>query len=83
MKIWFDRHLDFRHGSLIDATLGNLPRLIASRSIDKQRRDSRLASKQSVKLGSVERAINNIGRDIKAITSSTKLQLNKFPQIHD
>ena len=24
LQIWFDRHLDFEHGSLIDASLGNL-----------------------------------------------------------
>ena len=25
LQIWFDRNLDFGHGSLIDASLGNLP----------------------------------------------------------
>jgi hypothetical protein len=35
LQIWFDRHLDFGHGSLIDASLGNLPRLVISRSIEK------------------------------------------------
>ena len=33
LQIWFDRHLDFEHGSLIDASFGNLPRLVTSRSI--------------------------------------------------
>jgi len=41
LQIWFDRYLDFEHGSLIDASLGNLPRLVTSRSIDKLRNDSR------------------------------------------
>ena len=35
LQIWFDRNLDFGHGSLIDGSLGNLPRLVTSRSIDK------------------------------------------------
>ena len=35
LQIWFDRNLDFGHGSLIDASLGNLPRLVTSRSIEK------------------------------------------------
>ena len=35
LQIWFDRNLDFEHGSLIDASLGNLPRLVTSRSIEK------------------------------------------------
>jgi hypothetical protein len=63
LQIWFDRHLDFEHGSLIDASLGNLPRLVTSRSIDKQHSDSRVVKKLDVKLSVVERAIHNIGRD--------------------
>ena len=54
LQIWFDRELDFGHGSLIDASIGNLPRIVTSRSIDKKRGDIRLASKQSVKLAVVE-----------------------------
>ena len=42
LQIWFDRHVDFEHGSLIDASLGNLPRLVTSRSIEKLSDDSRL-----------------------------------------
>ena len=42
LQIWFDRNLDFGHGSLIDASLGNLPRLVTSRSIEKLSDDSRL-----------------------------------------
>ena len=83
LQIWFDRNLDFGHGSLIDASLGNLPRLVASRSIEKQHDDSRIVKKLDVKIGVVERAINNIGRTVEPMTSSTKLQLNKFLQIDD
>ena len=45
LQIWFDRHLDFEHGSLIDASLGNLPRLVTSRSIEKQHDDSCIVKK--------------------------------------
>ena len=83
LQIWFDRNLDFGHGSLIDGSLGNLPRLVTSRSIDKQHDDSRIVKKLDVKICVVERAINNIGRADKPMTSSTKLQLNKFLQIDD
>ena len=83
LQIWFDRNLDFGHGSLIDASLGNLPRLVTSRRIEKLRDDSRLVKKIDVKISVVERAIDNIGRDIKPMTSSVKLQLNKFLQIDD
>ncbi|MDB9844065.1 hypothetical protein OAC48_06285 [Porticoccaceae bacterium] len=83
LQIWFDGNLDFGHGSLIDPSLGSLPRLVTSRSIEKQHDDSRIVKKLDVKIGVVERAIDNIGRDIKPMTSSAKLQLNKFLQIDD
>ena len=83
LQIWFDRNLDFEHGSLIDAILDTLPRLVTSRIIEKLREDSRLVKKIDVKISVVERAIDNISRDIKPMTSSVKLQLNKFLQIDD
>ena len=49
LQIWFDKNLDFAHGSLIDASLGNLPRLVTSRSIDKHYDDSRIVKKLDVK----------------------------------
>ena len=55
---WFDRGLDFGHGSLVDAQLGNLPRVITSRSQDRQTTDSRLMSKREVKIAAVEWAIS-------------------------
>jgi hypothetical protein len=63
LQTWFDRNLDFGHGSLIDANLGNLPRLVTSRSVEKQRDDCRITKKLDVKLSVVERAIQNIGRE--------------------
>ena len=69
LQIWFDRELDFAHGSLIDASIGNLPRIVTSRSIEKKRGDIRLARKQSVKLAIVERAMHNIGRDAAPASS--------------
>ena len=56
--MWFDRGLDFGHGSLVDAQLGNLPRVITSRSLDKQTTDSRLMSKREVKIAAVEWAMS-------------------------
>ena len=41
LHMWFDRGLDFGHGSLVDAQLGNLPRVITSRSFDRQTSDNR------------------------------------------
>ena len=83
LQIWFDRNLDFGHGSIIDTSLGNLPRLVTSPSIEKQHYDSRIVKKLDVIICVVERAINNIGRADEPMTSSTKLQLNKFLQIDD
>ena len=83
LQIWFDRHLDFEHGSLIDASLGNLPRLVTSRSIEKLRDDSRLVKKIDVKIGVVERAIYSIGRDTVVLSNGDRLMLEKFLNIDD
>ena len=56
--MWFDRALDFEHGSLVDAELGNLPRVVTSRSQDTQNTGSRLMSKREVKISAVEMAIS-------------------------
>ena len=78
LQIWFDRNLDFGHGSLIDASLGNLPRLVTSRSIEKLRDDSRLVKKIDVKISVVERAIYSIGRDTEVSSNGDRLMLEKF-----
>ena len=83
LQIWFDRELDFGHGSLIDACIGNLPRIVTSRSIDKKRGDIRLASKQSVKLAVAERAMHNIGRDAAPASKDDVSKLDKFLNIDD
>ena len=78
MQIWFDRNLDFRHGSLIDASRGNLPRLVTSRGNEKLNEDSRITGKQSVKLTVVERAIDRIGRDASVPSKGDGFMLEKF-----
>jgi hypothetical protein len=83
LQIWFDRNLDFEHGSLIDASLGNLPRLITSRSIEKLSDDSRLVKKIDVKIGVVERAIYSIGRDTAVPSKGDSLKLEKFLNTDD
>ena len=78
LQIWFDRELDFGHGSLIDESIGNLPRIVTSRSIDKKRGDIRLARKQSVKLAVVERAMHSIGRYATSASKDDVSKLDKF-----
>ena len=58
LQMWFDRGLDFGHGSLVDAQLGNLPRVVTSRSSDRQTSDNRLLSKREVQIATVEWAIS-------------------------
>ena len=58
LHMWFDRGLDFGHESLVDAQLGNFPRVVTSRSQDTQTTDSRLLSKREVKIFAVEWAIS-------------------------
>ena len=60
LHMWFDRGFDFGHGSLVDAQLGNLPRVITSRSLDRQTTDSRLMSKREVKIAAVQWAISTL-----------------------
>jgi hypothetical protein len=83
LQIWFDRNLDFEHGSLIDASLGNLPRLVTSRSIEKLRNDSRLVKKIDVKISVVERAIYSIGRDTTVSSKGDSFMLEKFLNTDD
>jgi tetratricopeptide (TPR) repeat protein len=63
LRIWFDRDISFEVGGDLSADIVSLPRLVTSRSNEKHSDDSRLTSKQSVKLAVVERAIYNIGRE--------------------
>ena len=83
LQIWFDRNLDFAHGSLIDASLGNLPRLVTSRSIEKLSDDSRLVKKIDVKISVVERVIYSIGRDTAVPSNGDSFMLKKFLNTDD
>jgi len=83
LQIWFDRNLDFEHGSLIDASLGNLPRLVTSRTIEKLRDDSRLVKNLDVKIGVVERAIDSIVRDTAVPSKGDSFMLEKFLNTDD
>lgn len=59
---WFDRHISFDAEDGIGADVVSLPRLVTSRSNERLREDSRIQSKQAVKLRIVEQAIFSIGR---------------------
>ena len=63
LRVWFDRDISFEVGGDLSADIVSLPRLVTSRSNEKLSDDSRLTSKQSVKLAVVERAMFNIGRE--------------------
>jgi hypothetical protein len=83
LQIWFDRNLDFGHGSLIDESLGNLPHLVTSRSIEKLCDDSRLVKKVDVKISVVESAMHNIGRDTAERSKGDSFMLEKFLNTDD
>ena len=61
----------------------SLPRLVTSRSHEKLSDDSRLTSKQSVKLAVVERTIHNIGRDTAPASKDDLSKLDKFLNMDD
>jgi len=62
LRVWFDRDISLEVGGDLSADIVSLPRLVMSRSHEKLSDDSRLTSKQNIKLAVVERAIYNIGR---------------------
>ena len=64
LRVWFDRDISFEVGGDLSADIVSLPRLVTSRSHEKRNEDSRITSKQSVKVSVVERAAFNIGRGI-------------------
>jgi hypothetical protein len=78
LRVWFDRDINFEVGGDLSADIVSLPRLVTSRSHEKLSDDSRLTSKQSVKLAVVERAMHNIGRNTAPATEDDVSKLDKF-----
>ena len=78
LRVWFDRDISFEVGGDLSADIVSLPRLVTSRSHEKLSDDSRLTSKQSVKLAVVERAMHNIGRDAAPVSVPTVSKLEKL-----
>jgi len=83
LRVWFDRDISFEVGGDLSADIVSLPRLVTSRSHEKLSDDSRLTSKQSIKLAVVERAMHNIGRDAAPAYKDDKSKLDKFLNIDD
>ena len=83
LRVWFDRDISFEVGSDLSADIVSLPRLVTSRSHEKLSDDSRLTSKQSVKLAVVERAMHSIGRDAAPAYKDEVSKLDKFLNIGD
>jgi len=83
LRVWFDRDISFEVGGGLSADIVSLPRLVTSRSHEKLSDDSRLTSKQSVKLAVVERAIHNIGRGAAPASKDDKSKLDKFLNTDD
>ena len=78
LRVWFDRDISFEVGGDLSADIVSLPRLVTSRSHEKLGDDSRLTSKQSVKLAVVERAMQNIGRDATPASKDDVSKIEKF-----
>jgi tetratricopeptide (TPR) repeat protein len=83
LRVWFDRHINFEVGDDLSADIVSLPRLVTSRSHEKLNDDSRLTSKQSVKLAVVERAMHNIGREAAPASKPSVSKLDKFMNVDD
>ena len=78
-----DRDITFEVGGDLSADIVSLPRLVTSRSHEKLSDDSRLTSKQSVKLTVVERAMDNIGRDTAPTSKDDVTKLDMFLNTDD
>jgi len=83
LRVWFDREISFDVGGDLSADIVSLPRLVTSRSHEKLSDDSRLTSKQSVKLVVVELAMHKIGRDIAPASKDDVSKLDKFLDVDD
>jgi hypothetical protein len=83
LRVWFARDISFEVDGDLSADIVSLPRLVTSRSHEKLGDDSRLTSKQSVKLAVVERAMHNIGRDAAPASKATASTLDKFLNTED
>ena len=83
LRVWFDRDISVEVGGDLSAYIVSLPRLVTSRSHEKLSDDSRLTSKQSVKLAVVERAMYNIGRDAAPASKDDVSELDKFLNVDD
>ena len=83
LRVWFDRDVSFEVGGDLSADIVSLPRLVTSRSHEKLSDDSRLTSKQSVKLAVVEHAMHNIGRDSAPASKDDLSKLDKFLNTDD
>ena len=78
LRVWFDRDVNFEVGGDLSADIASLPRLVTSRSHEKLSSDSRLTSKQSLKLAVVERAIYNLTNKSSKDETDSKRLLDKF-----
>ena len=83
LRVWFDRDISFEVGGDLSADIVSLPRLVTSRSHEKLGDNSRLTSKQNVKLAVVERAMHNIGRDTAPASKDDVSKLDKFLNTDD
>ena len=83
LRVWFDRDISFEVGGDLSADIVSLPRLVTSRSCENLSDDSRLTSKQSVKLAVVERAMHNIGIDAAPASKDDVSKLDNFLNIED
>ena len=83
LRVWFDREISFEVSGELSADIVSLPRLVTSRSNEKLSEDSRLTSKQSIKLAVVERAMYTIGRDTEVSCKGDSMMLEKFLSTND
>ena len=83
LRVWFDRDISFEVGDGLSADVVSLPRLVTSRSNERLKDDSRIMSKQDVKLHVVEQAIYSVGRNAAPASKDVSSALDKFLNTED
>jgi hypothetical protein len=79
----FGRDISFEVVGELSADIVSFLRLVTSRSHEKLSDDSRLTSKQSIKLAVVERAMCKIGRDAAPASKDDVSKRDKFLNVDD
>lgn len=77
-SVWIDRAVTFDADSIPGLSPASMPRVVTSRSLDKQAGDIRIMSKIDIKMAVVERAIANLRRNSVGDAATSNADMAKL-----